>query len=104
MGEYTGGARPGNMRGDVYPLGDTDYATPPGEVLRELLEERGLSEQELARRAGLGREQVSGLLQGAVPLSAEVARRLEHVTGVSAQTWSQKEADYRSDLERLRSR
>lgn len=37
----------------LYPLGDTDYAVPPGETLRELLEEQGLSQRDLARRAGL---------------------------------------------------
>ncbi|MGH3299851.1 MAG: helix-turn-helix domain-containing protein [Trebonia sp.] len=86
----------------LYPLGDTDYAVPPGETLRELLEEQGLSQRDLARRAGLSPKHVNKLLQGLVPLSAEVAVRLERVTGTPARLWNSLEAGYRSDLERIR--
>ena len=87
----------------LYPLGDTDYAVPPGETLRELLEEQGLSQRDLARRADLSPKHVNKLLQGLVPLSADVAVRLERVTGTPARIWNRLEADYRSDLERIRS-
>ena len=89
---------------ELYPLGDTDYAVPPGETLRELLEEQGLSQRDLARRADLSPKHVNKLLQGLVPLSADVAVRLERVTGTPARIWNRLEADYRSDLERIRSR
>lgn len=89
---------------DLYPLGDTDYAVPPGETLRELLDERGLTQRDLARRADLSPKHVNRLLQGLVPLSADVAQRLEHVTGTPARIWNQLEANYRSDLERLRAK
>ena len=68
----------------LYPLGDTDYAVPPGETLLELLEEQGMSQRDLARRAGLSPKHVNKLLQGLVPLSADVAVRLERVTGTPA--------------------
>jgi HTH-type transcriptional regulator/antitoxin HigA len=87
----------------LYPLGDTDYAVPPGETLRELLDEQGLSQRDLARRAELSPKHVNKLLQGLVPLSADVAVRLERVTGTPARIWNRLEADYRSDLERIRS-
>jgi HTH-type transcriptional regulator/antitoxin HigA len=64
----------------LYPLGDTDYAVAPGETLQELLEEQGLSQRDLARRAGVSPKHVNRLLQGLVPLSADVAVRLERVT------------------------
>jgi HTH-type transcriptional regulator/antitoxin HigA len=86
----------------LYPPGDTDYAVPPGETLRELLEEQGLSQRDLARRADLSPKHVNKLLQGLVPLSADVAVRLERVTGTPARIWNRLEADYRSDLERIR--
>lgn len=87
----------------LYPLGDTDYAVPPGEMLRELLEEQGLSQRDLARRADLSPKHVNKLLQALVPLSADVAARLERVTGTPARVWNRLEADYRTDLERIRS-
>jgi len=88
---------------ELYSLGDTDYAIPPGETLRELLDERGMSQRDLARRADLSPKHVNRLLQGLVPLSADVAQRLERVTGTPARIWNRLEANYRSDLERLRS-
>jgi HTH-type transcriptional regulator / antitoxin HigA len=88
----------------LYPLGDTDYAVPPGETLQELLEERGMSQRDLARRAGLSPKHVNKLLHGLVPLSPDVAVRLERVTGAPARFWNQREANYRSDLERIQSK
>ncbi|MGH3304434.1 MAG: helix-turn-helix domain-containing protein [Streptosporangiaceae bacterium] len=87
---------------EILALGDTDYATPPGDTLRDLLEEQGLTQRDLARRAGLSAKHVNRLLQGVVPLSPNVAQRLEHVTGTPARLWNRLEANYRSDLERLR--
>src|ERR1700676_87824 len=87
----------------LYPLGDTDYAVPPGETLRELLDEQGLTQRDLARRADLSPKHVNRLLQGLVPLSADVAQRLERVTGTPARIWNSLEAGYRSDLQRWRS-
>jgi HTH-type transcriptional regulator/antitoxin HigA len=87
----------------LYPLGDTDYAVPPGETLRELLEEQGMSQRDLARRTALSPKHVNKLLQGLVPVSADVALRLERVTGTPARIWNSLEAEYRTDLERIRS-
>src|ERR1039457_5058329 len=86
----------------LYPLGDTDYAIPPGETLRELLDEKGLTQRELARRADLSPKRVNRLLHGLLPLSADVAERLERVTGTPARLWNRLEANYQSDLPRLR--
>jgi HTH-type transcriptional regulator / antitoxin HigA len=89
---------------ELHPLGDTDYAIPPGETLRELLGEQSLTQRELARRTGLSPKHVNRLLQGLVPLSADVAQRLERVTGTPARIWNRLEANYQSDMQRLRDR
>jgi HTH-type transcriptional regulator/antitoxin HigA len=89
---------------ELHPLGDTDYAVPPGETLRELLEEQGLTQRDLARRADLSPKHVNRLLQGLVPLSADVATRLERVAGTPARIWNRLEADYQSDRERIRTK
>jgi HTH-type transcriptional regulator / antitoxin HigA len=89
---------------ELHPFGDTDYAIPPGETLRELLDEQGLTQRELARRADLSPKHVNRLLQGLVPLSADVAQRLERVTGTPARIWNRLEANYQADLQRLRDR
>jgi HTH-type transcriptional regulator/antitoxin HigA len=88
----------------LYPLGETDWTVAPGETLLELLEEREMSQRDLARRTGLSPKHVNKLLHGLVPLSADVAVRLERVTGVPADFWNRLEAGYRSDLERIQSK
>jgi HTH-type transcriptional regulator/antitoxin HigA len=92
-------------RGDhLYQLRETDYATPPGETLQDLMEEQGLSQRDLARRADLSPKHVNQLLHGLVSLSPAVAQRLELVTGMPARMWNQLEALYQSDLQRIQAR
>lgn len=78
----------------------TDYAVPTGEYLVEWLEESQTSQAELARRMGISAKHVSKLISGS-PLSAEVATKLELVTGVPARIWLSYEATYRADVARL---
>lgn len=71
--------------------------SPPGEILEEALEERGMSGAELARRAGLSAKHVRQLLNAKVPLSMEVALQLEAVLGIPARFWSSLEFNYRAE-------
>jgi HTH-type transcriptional regulator/antitoxin HigA len=63
-----------------------------------------MSQRDLARRAGLSPKHVNRLLHGLVPLSPDVAVRLERVIGTPARIWNRLEANYRSDLERIQSK
>lgn len=92
----------GEVVREVFPASVPDYAPPPGETLRELLDEQGMTQAELARRAGLSPKHVNQLIQGVVPLSAEIAARLELVTGMPARLWNRLEADYQSIVTRNR--
>ncbi|WP_433497300.1 helix-turn-helix domain-containing protein [Sphaerimonospora sp. CA-214678] len=86
----------------LYAAGDLDYAVPPGETLRELLEEKGMTQRELAERAGLSPKHVNQLIHGLVRLTPEVAESLERVVGTPAKLWNRLEADYQSTRIRLR--
>ncbi|MEO3790791.1 helix-turn-helix domain-containing protein [Nonomuraea sp. B10E15] len=87
----------------LYAAGDLDYAVPPGETLRELLEEKGMTQRELAERVGLSPKHVNQLIHGLVRLTPEVAESLERVVGTPAKLWNRLEADYQSTRARLRS-
>ena len=63
-----------------------------------------MSQRDLARRTGLSPKHVNKLLHGLVPLSADVAVRLERVTGTPAHFWNRLEARLPVDLERIRSK
>lgn len=75
-----------------------DYAIPPGETLRDRLEEMNLSQAELAARAGLSTKHVNQIVQGAAPITMETAIALDRITGIPARVWNRRESDYREGL------
>jgi HTH-type transcriptional regulator/antitoxin HigA len=79
---------------------DLDHSPPPGTTLRRVLADVGMSQRDLARRAGLTPKHVNQLMAGTVPLSADVAERLHRVTGVPALLWNRLEADHRTVITR----
>lgn len=79
----------------------TDYAVPPGEMLAELLEERGMSQVDLAGRADLSKKTINGIIKAREPITPETALAFERVFGVPASLWNNMEATYRQDLARL---
>ncbi|RKY17569.1 MAG: XRE family transcriptional regulator [Planctomycetota bacterium] len=74
--------------------------SPPGEILAEAMEERGIQNAELARRAGLSEKHVSQLINARVPLSMDVALQLERVLGIPARLWINLEFNYRAEQKR----
>lgn len=73
-------------------------AVPPGETIKEMLEDRSISQKEFASRIGMSEKHVSKLINGDVQLTMDVAKRLETVLGPSVQFWCKLEAFYREDL------
>jgi HTH-type transcriptional regulator/antitoxin HigA len=88
----------------LYPRREPDHAVPPGESIREFLDDLGMTQRELAGRLDLSPKHLNRLIQGLVPLSPDVASRLELATGVPARMWNRLEADYQSAQQRLRQR
>jgi len=78
-----------------------DYAVSPGETLAEVLDERGMSQAELARRTGISTKHINLILKGSAPISPETALKLERVLNVPARVWNALEANYRGHLSRL---
>lgn len=69
--------------------------------MRDLLEERGMSQAELARRTDLSTKHINRLINGHVPLSTDTALRLERVTNVPARFWLNRESVYQERRARL---
>ena len=83
---------------------EPDYAIPPGESLREVMESLGMSQKELARRTDLTVQSLNRIFKGMQPITYETANRLELATGVSATMWNNLEAQYREQLARIHER
>jgi addiction module HigA family antidote len=74
---------------------EPDYAVPPGETLREVLDSLGMKQRELADRTGLTVQTISRIAQGEQTISFDTANRFELATGVPARLWNNLEALYR---------
>jgi HTH-type transcriptional regulator/antitoxin HigA len=81
---------------------NADWASPPGDLIEEALEECGWSRAELAQRLGFSAKHVNELLKGRAPITADTAQRLERVLGHEAGFWLRLEVNYQRDLVRLR--
>lgn len=77
-----------------------DYVSPPGETLEELLEERGMSQAELAERTGRPKKTINEIIQGKTAITPETALQLERVLGTPARFWLTREQQYREFLAR----
>ena len=83
---------------------EPDYAIPPGQTLREVMESLGMSQAELAKRTDLTVQSLNRIFKGAQPITYESANRLELATGVAARMWNNLEAQYREQLAKIHER
>lgn len=70
----------------------------PGETLLDLLEEREMSQAELAKRTGRPLKTINEIVKGKAAITSETAIQLERVLGTPAEFWNQREANYRAYL------
>lgn len=80
-----------------------DWVATPGESINDLLEERGWTQAELAKRTGFTSKHVNLLLKAKAPISEDTALRLERVLGSTARFWLNLEAQYREHVARQES-
>ena len=76
-----------------------DYATPPGYVLEDHLEARGLTPAEFARRYSLSPKLIESVIDGSAPIDADLAAIFGREFSLVASVWLNMEAVYRSRLE-----
>src|SRR5690625_1635476 len=80
-----------------------DWASPPGDTILDVIEERGWTQAEFSKRTGYSTKYVNQLINGKVPLTVDAALRLEHVLGGSVAFWLKREAEYQDQRARLES-
>lgn len=83
---------------------DPDYAIPPGETLKEVIDSMGMHQKELSERTGLTAQSINRIIKGDQPITYETANSLELVTSVPARMWNSLEANYREQLEKVQER
>jgi HTH-type transcriptional regulator / antitoxin HigA len=79
-----------------------DYAVPPGEQLAQILEEKGMSQAELATRTGRPLKTINEIVKGKAGITPETAIQLERALSIPATIWNSLEADYQLRLAQQR--
>lgn len=82
----------------------SDLAIPPGELLREELDEIGMTQQQLAIRTGRPAQVINEIIRGKKQITQDTALEFEKVLGIPAHIWVNLEADYQLTSARLRER
>lgn len=82
----------------------SDLPIPPGEVLAEEIEARGMTQRELAARIGRPVQVVNEIVKAKKAITPETAIELGNVFGISAGFWINLESEYRMTLARKRKR
>ncbi len=78
----------------------SDMPIPPGDVLREELDARRMTQKELAARLGRPIQAINEIIKGKKAITPETAIGLEKELGIDARFWTNLEADYRLALAR----
>jgi len=79
---------------------EPDFISPPGDTLEDVLEERGMSQIELAGRMGRTPKLINEIVKGKARITPETALQLERVLDIPASFWSARESRYREVLAR----
>ncbi|MEA5510638.1 HigA family addiction module antitoxin [Crocosphaera sp. UHCC 0190] len=77
-----------------------DYVSPPGETIEDILEERGMTQSELAERMGRPKKTINEIIKGKAAITPETALQLELVLNIPATFWNNREQQYRDYLAR----
>jgi HTH-type transcriptional regulator/antitoxin HigA len=78
-----------------------DWVSAPGRTVSELLRHQRLSHDEFAKCTCLQLSDVKNLLNGQLPITLEIAERLQNSVGGSLEFWLARDFQYREDSERL---
>ena len=75
-----------------------DLVIHPGETIFDLLEDRGITQKELAQRIGVSEAFLSDVIHGKKDISKGLAKGLEYAFGVPGSFWLNLQANYDAEL------
>lgn len=75
-----------------------DFIIHPGETIAEFLEEKNMSQKELAIRCGVSEKHVSTVINGQKNISVDFAKKLEYALEIDAIFWINLQTNYDKDI------
>lgn len=79
---------------DIMPF----VATHPGELVRDEMKERGLTQKQLAAMTGLSTAVISELVRAKRSVTTEIATSLEKALGIPVAMWMNLQEQYSNDV------
>jgi len=79
-----------------------ESVTHPGVTLEEVLEERNMTQAELAERTGRPKKTINEILKGKANITAETALQLERVLGIPAPFWVNRQSRHDESVARVK--
>lgn len=74
----------------------------PGEILRTELKARKLALDVFAERIGMQPSRLNDLVKGKIPVTIDIAEKLQDVLGIDSQSWINLQAQYDNDLKTIK--
>jgi HTH-type transcriptional regulator/antitoxin HigA len=78
-----------------------DWASPPGDTISDLLEEKNWRVDQLADLLQLSMKDTNELISGNIPITEEISHKLNQVLGGGVKFWLNREYQYREQLIKL---
>ena len=75
-----------------------DFIIHPGETIKEVIEEKNMTQEELAIRTGFSPKHVSEVVNGKKGISPSFAKSLEYVLGMPASFWINLQGIYDKEI------
>ena len=85
------------MKENMYGL-SLDLIVHPGETIREVIEDKNMSQEELAIRTGYSAKHISEVLSGKKGISSKFANALEYALGISTEFWINLQGIYDKEI------
>lgn len=79
-------------------------ATHPGNILKDELDSRGISQKEFAQDIGMQKTMLNEIIKGKRAITPEIALSLEKSLGIKADSWVRHQAGYELDCARIKER
>lgn len=78
-----------------------EWLIHPGEIISDVLEERNITQKELAQRAGVSEISLNDVIHGKRDISKELAMGLERALEVPRSFWLNLQANYDAEKKKL---
>lgn len=71
-----------------------DFVLPPGEILQEVLETRGMTQADLSERTGCSLQTINDIINGKAAITPHIALQFERALDISDSFWNNLEHYY----------